>query len=511
MATTTGVSNPNPNTQDAAEKKLSHMEPLESERYVPRAMPNILGSWDMTALFIIILFFVTNVPTAVAGGAAGLSLWVIGGIAFFVPCAIATAQLGLMYPYEGSLYNWTHKAFGGYMSFFVAFCAWLPSFLLILATSDLAVSCFQSLNPKWLVQPWQQGLVLMLLVAFSGVIAVQRHRMVQNMINAVVAFILLAVVIVFIAGIVWLLKGNPSAANFRQVGGWNPFSGGTIGLFGVITLGYLGVNIPFNMAGELVGDERERSKAIRRPLLWGTLIVLTSYLLVTFAVLVVQGQSGANSLFSMVQVVQMVLGTFAGDIVNICILATLFVATIAYNNAYARFLMIGGIDKRLPMGLGKLNRNRAPARAILFQTILAIVVSAILFLVIPYVGIIGGQPANVALESYFVVVGTATIVWAFATIFLFVDIFRLYARNPKVFRAHRILPIPVLLFFSVLGLFTGLAAIVDTLFNSYIPPLIPNNTWLLVVSGFTVIILIGGAIGSMLGSSEAAFQDLNIE
>ena len=508
MATTTGFSNPNPNTQDPTDLRT---EPLESERYVPRAMPNILGWWDMTALFIIILFFITNVPTAVAGGAAGLSLWIIGGIAFFIPCAIATAQLGVMYPYEGSLYNWTHKAFGVHMSFFVAFCAWLPSFLLILATGDLAVSCFQSLNQHWLVQPWQQGLVLMLLIAFSGVIAVQRHRTVQNMINAVVGLILLAVIIVFIACMVWLLKGHPSAASFRQVSDWNPFNGGIIGLFGVITLGYLGVNIPFNMAGELAGNDRARSKAIRRPLLWGTLIVLASYLLVTFAVLVVQGQNGANSLFSMVQVVQMVLGTFVGDIVNICILATLVVATIAYNNAYARFLMIGGIDKRLPMGLGKLNRNRAPARAILFQTILAIVVSAILFLVIPYVGVIGGQPANVALEAYFVVVATATIVWAFATIFLFVDLLRLCFGNPKVFSALRILPIPVLLFFSLLGLFTGLAAMVDTLFNSYIPSLIPNNTWLLIVSIFTAIILIGGAIGSMMASSEAAFQDLTIE
>lgn len=511
MTTTTGVSHPHPGMQDATDEKHVYTEPLESEQYVPKTMPPILGWWDTLALFIIILFFITNVPTAVAGGAAGLSLWIIGGIAFFVPCALATAQLGLMYPHEGSLYNWTHKAFGRYWSFFVAFCAWLPSFLLILATSDLAVSCFQSLNPKWLVQPWQQGLVLMLLVAFSGAIAVQRHRTVQNLINAVVLLILLVVVIVFTACIVWLLKGHPSAASFRQVSDWNPLNGGTIGLFGVITLGYLGVNIPFNMAGELAGDERERRKAIKGPLLWGTLIVISCYLLVTCAVLVVQGQNGANSLFSMVQVVQMVLGSVAGDLVNICILATFFVATIAYNNVYARFLLVGGIDKRLPMSLGKLNKNRVPARAILFQTILVIVVSAILFLVIPYIGIIGGQPANVALEAYFVVVGTATIVWAFATIFLFVDLLQLYALDPKGFRAHRILPIPILLFFSVLGLLAGLAAIVDTLFNSYIPTLIPNNTWLLIISVFTVVILIGGVIGSMVASSEAAFEGLNIE
>ncbi|MGH2478362.1 MAG: hypothetical protein ACRDHW_01705, partial [Ktedonobacteraceae bacterium] len=45
---------------------------LPSEIYVERACPGILNRRDMTALFIVILFFITNVSSAVAGGAAGL-------------------------------------------------------------------------------------------------------------------------------------------------------------------------------------------------------------------------------------------------------------------------------------------------------------------------------------------------------------------------------------------------------------------------------------------------------
>jgi glutamate:GABA antiporter len=193
--------------------------------------------------------------------------------------------------------------------------------------------------------------------------------------------------------------------------------------------------------------------------------------------------------------------------VHICILAILLVAAIVYNNVYARFLMVGGIDKRLPRAMGTLNRYRSPAGAVLVQTIAALIVTALLLFVIPYIGVIGGQPANVALEAYFVVVGTATIIWAFATIFLFVDLLRLYSLNPKVFRAHGIMPMPLLLFFSCLGLVVGLAAMADTLFFSYIPQLIPNNVWLIIVGLFTAGILIVGAISSMLVSSEAAFQE----
>jgi hypothetical protein len=77
-----------------------------------------------------------------------------------------------------------------------------------------------------------------------------------------------------------------------------------------------------------------------------------------------------------------------------------------------------------------------------------------------------------------------------------------------VVRAHRLMPMPVLLSCSVLGFLTGLAAMVDTLFNSYIPPLIPNTQWLFITGGFTLVILVAGAIISMLATSEAAYQTL---
>ncbi len=109
------------------------------------------------------------------------------------------------------------------------------------------------------------------------------------------------------------------------------------------------------------------------------------------------------------------------------------------------------------------------------------------------------------------VVATATMIWAFSTVFLFVDLLKLYSRDPRWFRAHRLMPMPVLLTCSVLGLLTGLAAMVDTLFNSYIPPLIANTQWLYIVGGFTLVILVAGAISSMFATSEAAYQTLSRE
>src|SRR5713226_2989629 len=165
---------PNNIVTEETMQKLTTQDALASEEYVVKTMPPVAGTLDLTATFVLIIFFITNVPSAIQGGAGTFTFWIIGGITFFIPCVIATAQLGHMFPNEGSLYNWTHRAFGGYWSFFVAFCAWFPCILLMIVAADAVVGYLQGLNPNWLVQPWQQGLVLMLLLAFSGVLATRR-------------------------------------------------------------------------------------------------------------------------------------------------------------------------------------------------------------------------------------------------------------------------------------------------------------------------------------------------
>ena len=96
---------------------------LASESYVEQAMPQVLATGDLLFLFVILLFFITNIGNAAAGGPAGLTLWVIGGLFFFLPCGIATMQLGILFPFEGGIYNWTNRILGKGLGFFVGFIA----------------------------------------------------------------------------------------------------------------------------------------------------------------------------------------------------------------------------------------------------------------------------------------------------------------------------------------------------------------------------------------------------
>src|SRR5260370_2615227 len=165
----------------------------------------------MPTTFLIIIFFITNATTAVAGGASAFTYWILGAGIFFIPCVIASAQLGVMFPHDGSLYNWTHKAFGGYWSFFVAFCAWFPGVLVIISAADLFVAYIQGLNSNWLVEPWQQGVVLIVLIALSGILAVQRYRTLQKILNMLIGLTLFGVFIIALPRIIFLTLGPHSS------------------------------------------------------------------------------------------------------------------------------------------------------------------------------------------------------------------------------------------------------------------------------------------------------------
>ena len=96
---------------DNATQIVAQQDTLQSEEYVVKTMPKVAGPLGLTATYVLIIFFITNTASAIQAGAGTFTFWIVGAVTFFIPCAIASAQLGHMFPHEGSLYNWTHKAF----------------------------------------------------------------------------------------------------------------------------------------------------------------------------------------------------------------------------------------------------------------------------------------------------------------------------------------------------------------------------------------------------------------
>src|SRR5581483_6549385 len=352
---------------------------LPSEEHVPKFMPHVLGTWDMTTTFVVSIYLASCAATAAAGGPAAITYLLLVCLTFFVPCLIATAQLGHMYPFEGALYNWTHKAIGGFWSFFAGFCAWFPGVLISTSLADLFVTYLRALNSTWLASPWQEGLVICAILLGAGLLSAWRFRYVQNVINVLVCLMFVGSLLIALSGVLWLLHGHPSAINFSHWSDWQIKPDNYV-MFGLIAFAYIGTEGHLNLAGEVKGHH-----VIKRHLFWGALLIFVTYLTNTFAVLIVLGQQAAITPYSMVITVNMALGGVFGYITAACLMCSFIATILVYTYLYARLLFVGGIDHRLPDAAGKLNKHHAPANAIFFQTALAIVFTLFMFAIAPLI------------------------------------------------------------------------------------------------------------------------------
>src|SRR5213080_5555926 len=191
---------------------------LRSERIAGGILPKVLNSFDMVAIFVAIVLFISNAGVIPGAGAAAYIYWILGFLTFLVPGAIVTGQLGLMFPGEGSIYVWTNKAFGAFWGFFAGFCAWWPGALVMVATADLVVTLLQfllTLPPFNLENPladlWQQGVIILAVIWFSSALSILRFRVTQNLVNGVFVIYGAAILTVGLAGLAWLLGGHPAA------------------------------------------------------------------------------------------------------------------------------------------------------------------------------------------------------------------------------------------------------------------------------------------------------------
>lgn len=497
--------------------------PLESERTIGRVLPRFQNSFDLFAGHQVVLLWLINTAGAATGGPVSLLYWFIGGLGFYVPTLVATAQLALLYPGEGSLYLWTYRAFAAgtrrlqtsfFLSFLVGACFWIIGPLALVIGANAFVSFLQGVMPlswqnAYLAQPWQQGLVMIGIVLVCQLVLCQRSMRIQHLITYAFITNLLACALLVLAGVVWLAQGHASATNFGDLASWQP-TGQTYGLFGLICLGYLGAPTAMTLGGEL----RERvpyRRAVLHHLFWGGLLVLVCYHLATWALLVVAGQktlaSASNLNFTLIQIVSQVLGRPAAVCISLFLMSFVLISPLVYCLASSRLLVMGSLDGRLPLALGRTSRRHVPVRAFWMQTLFAIGMLALIFLVAPLVTSLG-QPATLATIVYSVVLAALTLIFMLATLALFVNLFLACRYAKEQVARQRVLPLPLVWGCLFVGSVTCLLVMYDTIRYSFIPQIVPNATWSLVVSlclGFCIVLLM---VFSVLASGEAASQRL---
>src|SRR5438105_10091164 len=160
-----------------------------SEKVAPVLVARTLGPFDLVVVFVAIVLFIINSAAVQAAGPSIFVFWPIAFLTFLITGAFVTAQLGRMFPEEGSLYVWTHKVLGPFWGFFAGFVAWWPGPIVMVTAGILVANFLQQAASFFtcngqpcaiLTKNWELGLVVLAVLAFSGLLSVIRMRLTRD-------------------------------------------------------------------------------------------------------------------------------------------------------------------------------------------------------------------------------------------------------------------------------------------------------------------------------------------
>src|SRR5688500_7591410 len=118
-------------------------EQMISEKVAPVLAARTLGPFDLVVIFVAIVLFINNAAGLQFAGPSVFVFWIVAFLTFLITGAFVTAQLGRMFPEEGSLYVWTHKVLGPFWGFFAGFAAWWPGPISLVCIGDLFANYLQ--------------------------------------------------------------------------------------------------------------------------------------------------------------------------------------------------------------------------------------------------------------------------------------------------------------------------------------------------------------------------------
>ena len=474
-----------------------------SEKVAPVLVARTLGPFDLVVIFVAIVLFINNAAGVQAAGPSIFVFWLLAFATFLITGGFITAQLGRMFPEEGSLYVWTHKVLGPFWGFFAGFVAWWPGPISLVFIGILVANFLQQFASFFtcngqpcaiLTENWQLGLVVLAVLWFSASMSYLRMRVTQNYVNVQFWAYVTVIFLIGLSGVIWLLKGNPSSTSFAT--GWNPFQGEKLALglpanltfFSFAILALLGIETPLNMGVEVTGGE----KAIRTFLFWGSIIVMAAYLWATWGNMVVIQAGGANGTTGGAETVGLAIGKWAGALVSLVLAWVVLTVAVVYNYSFGRLLFVSGMEKRLPHQFGKVNRNKVPANAITLQTAISTILTVFIFFIV-------GRGSADPYKAFYVLYAGVTIVWCISTALLFLDIFFAKRAEPERFERERRISLGWLYICGAAGFVVNILAVMFIFVGSWYPTGFPIlrvwNEWMLaftavsVISGITIYLI----------------------
>jgi len=388
----------------------------------PAGLRKALGLRD------VVLFFVTTgtnlqwVATAGAAGPSALTLWVLGGLAMFVPLGACVVELSSRHPDEGGLYVWSRKAFGPFAGFITGWTYWcsnLPYFpgVLYFAAGNLLFVGGQELRSFSTSGVYFIGFSLfgLALATALNVYGLELGKWLNN-IGGITRW-LATLVLIGIGGFAWLSLGPATPVTARHL--VPELSLRELVFFSAVAFAWTGPE-----AASFMGDEiRDARRTVPRALFLAAPMIAAIYILGTLSVLVALPASEATTLQGVMQAVDRAAERlqlpWVTPVAALLMTITALGSVGAWLEAVARIPFAAGLDRSLPEGFGRLHpRWGTPVNALLTQAALTVVF------------VVAGQAGTSVRGAYEVLVSMTFLVTFLPFLFVFAATVKLAVEPP---------------------------------------------------------------------------------
>lgn len=301
-----------------------------------------LGLRDVTLFAITCIVGTRWIPAAAHAGPASITIWLLAGLFFVAPLAVAVAALAVKYPGTGGLYLWTRNDFGpwhGFLCFWVFWMGiafWFPSAAMFYMT--VGISTFGPSSGHL-----ADSRAVLLLVSLSAIwiamgtnlIGMRYGKWTENL-GAASTWILGAVLIA-VAATLLASRGSATPIHIVPAFNWN-----TVSFWATIAYAMSGLEMAALMGGEI----RDPEHTLRRGGWIASIAATVFYASATLALLVILRPEEISELHGYAQA-----GASVAHLLKVSWLAPA-IAVLVLASAIGQFGGMGTSVSRLPFAAG---------------------------------------------------------------------------------------------------------------------------------------------------------------
>ncbi len=339
----------------------------------PTAKPGrVLGVFTLSMISVSAIIALRNLPTLAKNGFSVVFILAIAALMFFIPVALACAELASAWPKKGGVYAWVNEAFGGRSGALAVWLEWIESVVwLPTVLSFIASSIAYTLDPQW-VENRHFMLAVMLCVLWSGTLLNFLGTKTSGLVSTIgiIAGSIIPGIAIIGLGTFWLTTNQPVHINFDMASFIPPFNLSSLAYFTVVALGFAGIEV----AAFYVQDTKDPQRTFPKATFIAALTIIVIYVLGALAIAIVIPKEDLNLSAGMMQAMNEFF-TFLHIPWAIPLFALLSVlGGLALLNTWiigpSKGLLTSALNDDLPKFTQYTNRNGSPVAILLMQALI---------------------------------------------------------------------------------------------------------------------------------------------